>query len=341
MIVNPDEKKLTMPFLRSVIPVVIEEALTESGGGHALLYARDVRATIESWYPELPYDWRRRYRMICLVMLELGSREDIEPGSPSSEQGPGFGMNFYTKGKGGLLLQTESSERLNQIRLTDVRAFMNEFPELGDFDDVQRYGRGCRLQCCRNRNPWVKVRVGRFLHLVLNAGLLAEFEGCLQQAGNRTIRESYLKVYRFHLFCNGEEGSPVVTENYGREVDFSRRFEKEADLERVIIDQWENIPHLDGYEFYESQKWAARDSRLDILAKATDGSGWLVIELKKGVASIDALGQLSRYMGHVCETKKLPGQMVRGAIVAAACDKQLEIALKVHANIDFIRYTDF
>ena len=75
--------------------------------------------------------------------------------------------------------------------------------------------------------------------------------------------------------------------------------------------------------------------RIDVLAR--DASGRLVaIELKVGVASRDAIGQLQSYMGAL--QVQYPGIIVRGILVAASLDDKAEAALSVARNIQFWSY---
>ena len=75
--------------------------------------------------------------------------------------------------------------------------------------------------------------------------------------------------------------------------------------------------------------------RIDILAQ--DGRGSLVpIELKLGVASREAVGQLQSYMGALQD--KNPKRFVRGILVALSLDAGAEAALRVARDIQFISY---
>ena len=75
--------------------------------------------------------------------------------------------------------------------------------------------------------------------------------------------------------------------------------------------------------------------RIDLLAK--DGMNRLVaIELKLGVATRDAVGQLQSYMGAL--QKAEPDTFVRGILVAASLDAGGEAALRVARDIRFFSY---
>tara|TARA_B100001105_G_scaffold177865_1_gene143399 strand:+ start:7562 stop:8113 length:552 start_codon:yes stop_codon:yes gene_type:complete len=71
--------------------------------------------------------------------------------------------------------------------------------------------------------------------------------------------------------------------------------------------------------------------RIDILAR---GDGVLfVIEVKRGVATREAVGQLQAYVGHMMTAE--PGMKVRGILVAADLDAHARAALFATPTIDF------
>jgi RecB family endonuclease NucS len=76
--------------------------------------------------------------------------------------------------------------------------------------------------------------------------------------------------------------------------------------------------------------------RIDLLAKDKD-ENLIVIELKLGVATRDAIGQLQSYMGAVQSAN--PENFVRGILVAAALDQGADAALSVARDISFTSYT--
>ena len=74
------------------------------------------------------------------------------------------------------------------------------------------------------------------------------------------------------------------------------------------------------------------------MAISNDEKEILVIELKKGRASDDVVGQVQRYMGFVKEELCVRGQKVKGVIIALEDDIRIRRALSVAQNIDFYRY---
>jgi len=75
--------------------------------------------------------------------------------------------------------------------------------------------------------------------------------------------------------------------------------------------------------------------RIDILAKHQNGT-LIVVELKRGVATRDAISQLQSYMGAIYQEHNAP---VRGVLVAADLDAGALSALSVAHNILFRKYS--
>jgi restriction system protein len=63
-----------------------------------------------------------------------------------------------------------------------------------------------------------------------------------------------------------------------------------------------------------------------------------VVELKKGRASDNVVGQIQRYMGYVLEELAEEHQTVKGIIIALEDDNRIKRALAVAQNIEFYRY---
>ena len=75
--------------------------------------------------------------------------------------------------------------------------------------------------------------------------------------------------------------------------------------------------------------------RIDILARDALG-GLVVIELKLGTATREAVGQLQSYMGAL--QVENPDTFIRGVLVAASLDAGSEAALRMARDIEFTSY---
>jgi len=122
-------------------------------------------------------------------------------------------------------------------------------------------------------------------------------------------------------------------------------FVLEKHLEDFLVANWAQTELAVKYDIVTDddgeiigQQYPTDTGPIDILAIAKDGSGYLVVELKRAKASDAVVGQIQRYMGFVKAEIATPGQTVRGAIVALEPDLRLERALSVAPDIEFYRY---
>ena len=116
----------------------------------------------------------------------------------------------------------------------------------------------------------------------------------------------------------------------------------EKHLEDYIIKNWINIELNKDYDIHvENNKLCTQyqtgSGPLDILAIKKDKSEFLVIELKKGRASDQVMGQIQRYMGYI-KNNLAKDKNVKGLIIALEDDKNLRDALSVAPNIQFMKY---
>lgn len=109
-----------------------------------------------------------------------------------------------------------------------------------------------------------------------------------------------------------------------------------APLERDIQNFLERNPSALGEPLtIIGKEYPVPFGRIDLLA--TDANeNIVVIELKLGVASRDAIGQLQSYMGSIQSSH--PDKFVRGILVAAGLDQGADAALRVARDIDFTAY---
>lgn len=121
-------------------------------------------------------------------------------------------------------------------------------------------------------------------------------------------------------------------------------FALEKHLEDFLIKNWKHTILGKKYDVYKvddelvGQQYPTDTGNIDILAISKDHKEILVIELKKGRASDNVVGQIQRYMGYVQEELLEDGQTVRGAIIALEDDLRIKRALSVVNNIDFYKY---
>jgi restriction system protein len=140
------------------------------------------------------------------------------------------------------------------------------------------------------------------------------------------------------------QGKSVATEEVDNEllVDPPTIFAMEKYLEEFLFSNWPNTELGKKYDLYSSEETSGRQVStdagiIDLLAISKDQNEYLVIELKRGRASDEVVGQVTRYMGYM-QTVASPGQRVKGLIIALEDDSRIQHSLRVVPNVDFYKY---
>jgi len=121
-------------------------------------------------------------------------------------------------------------------------------------------------------------------------------------------------------------------------------FALEKHLEDFLVKNWKQTELGKHYDIYEEEgelvgkQYPTDTGPIDILAISKDKKTILVVELKKGRASDNVVGQVQRYMGFALETLAEKNQQVKGVIIALEDDLRIKRALSVTNNIEFYRY---
>lgn len=121
-------------------------------------------------------------------------------------------------------------------------------------------------------------------------------------------------------------------------------FALEKHLEDFLVANWSSTELGREYDIYSDdgeivgQQYQSDTGPIDILAISKDKKTLLVVELKRGRASDNVVGQIQRYMGYVKDELCEQGQNVKGIIIALEDDLRIRRALSVATNIDFYRY---
>lgn len=143
------------------------------------------------------------------------------------------------------------------------------------------------------------------------------------------------------LTGTGASPDPIVSRD--PLIENASNFVMERHLEDFLVENW-NQTELGGkYDIYVEdgemvgQQYQTDTGPIDVLAISKDKKVLLVVELKKGRASDNVVGQTLRYMGYVTELAEA-GQEVRGAIIALEDDPRLRRAIQMTPAIDFYRY---
>jgi len=123
------------------------------------------------------------------------------------------------------------------------------------------------------------------------------------------------------------------------------RFRWEEQLEDYLVENWDTTSLASSLDILtddegdiSGQQYRTEVGPIDILCKNKDGSGYTVVELKRGQTGDDTVGQVARYMGWVKKKLAKNGQMVRGLIICRDADEKLMTALEVVPNVDVFTY---
>jgi restriction system protein len=127
-------------------------------------------------------------------------------------------------------------------------------------------------------------------------------------------------------------------------IEDATAFALEKHLEDFLVANWAQTELGKTHDIFAEegetvgQQYQSDTGPIDILAVSKDKKELLVIELKKGKASDNVVGQIQRYMGFVKDMLAEDGQNVRGIIIALEDDVRIRRALSVAQNIEFFRY---
>ena len=143
------------------------------------------------------------------------------------------------------------------------------------------------------------------------------------------------------LTGTGASPDPIVSRD--PLIENASNFVMERHLEDFLVENWDQTELGAKYDIYiedgemVGQQYQTDTGPIDVLAISKDKKVLLVVELKKGRASDNVVGQTLRYMGYVTELAEA-GQEVRGAIIALEDDPRLRHAIQMTPAIDFYRY---
>jgi hypothetical protein len=117
------------------------------------------------------------------------------------------------------------------------------------------------------------------------------------------------------------------------------RVSLEQYLEDLLAEQWRTLPWADQLEYIDRQVICGKLDRIDILARDRTSGDYVVIELKRDQGDDEVVGQVSRYMGWIKQSRAdHEGVSVRGIIVAHDATDRLRSAVLPHPNITLYTY---
>jgi restriction system protein len=172
----------------------------------------------------------------------------------------------------------------------------------------------------------------------------AEMSDALRNSTGSIGTTSEITNYATELeeLIGGKKPSVIVSTD--ETIEDPTVFALEKHLEDFLVANWKQTELGKNYDIYEEggdligKQYPTDTGFIDILAISKDKKELLIIELKKGRASDNVVGQIQRYMGYVLEELAEEEQTVKGIIIALEEDNRIRRALAVAPNIEFYRY---
>lgn len=172
----------------------------------------------------------------------------------------------------------------------------------------------------------------------------AEMSDALRNSTGSIGTTSEITNYATELeeLIGGKKPSVIVSTD--ETVEDPTVFALEKHLEDFLVANWKQTELGKNYDIYEEggdligKQYPTDTGFIDILAISKDKKELLIVELKKGRASDNVVGQIQRYMGYVLEELAENSQTVKGIIIALEDDNRIRRALAVAPNIEFYRY---
>lgn len=120
-------------------------------------------------------------------------------------------------------------------------------------------------------------------------------------------------------------------------------FAMEQYLEEFIEANFGRIDFGRPLELYQDEEHSGRQyptsvGNIDLLAREKETGNFIVIELKKGRSSDQAVAQTLRYMGWVQDNLAEAQSTVKGVIIAKEADDRIKYALRVIPNVELYTY---
>ncbi|GAB1449108.1 hypothetical protein MASR2M44_21310 [Bacteroidota bacterium] len=172
----------------------------------------------------------------------------------------------------------------------------------------------------------------------------AEMSDALRNSTGSIGTTSEITIYATELeeLIGGKKPSVIVSTD--ETIEDPTVFALEKHLEDFLVANWKQTELGKNYDIYEEggdligKQYPTDTGFIDILAISKDKKDLLIVELKKGRASDNVVGQIQRYMGYVLEELAENGQTLKGIIIALEDDNRIRRALAVAPNIEFYRY---
>lgn len=131
-----------------------------------------------------------------------------------------------------------------------------------------------------------------------------------------------------HLVVQREHILPTIAKlaefdhsvlDLGRSTRDHSGFSTEYDIQRELLNRWNETPFADRYDVFQDEfpvDGGLTSRRIDILARDRTNGNWLIIELKRAEAKLDAIFQLEDYLRALGSKDQFAFGELKGALIA-------------------------
>jgi hypothetical protein len=171
---------------------------------------------------------------------------------------------------------------------------------------------------------------GKYHEQFLTRGLPFTFEKRNKGAGHLVVsREHVLPTLR----ALGEFDHSVL--DLGRVERNHSGFATEYEIQRAILNQWRETPFATSHVIVQDEypvDGGLNSRRIDVLAQSPESGDWLVIEIKRAEANLDAVRQVEEYLLALGKKDEFAFGKLEGVLIA----ERISVAVRdaaLHAGI--------
>tara|TARA_B100000579_G_scaffold92632_1_gene73224 strand:- start:357 stop:1244 length:888 start_codon:yes stop_codon:yes gene_type:complete len=173
----------------------------------------------------------------------------------------------------------------------------------------------------------------------LGIGSIIDFLDQVQTMHGNAIEFKLVVKDAKDIFSHAINSNEVIATQENEIIMPPSSFVLEKHLEDYLCKNWGNTVFGRDFNIYENgRQYQTNTGPMDILAQRKDEKEFLVLELKRDMASDAVVGQTLSYMGYVKEHLAINEEKVSGCIIATKADQRLRNALTSVDNIDFYEY---
>ena len=173
----------------------------------------------------------------------------------------------------------------------------------------------------------------------LGIGSIIDFLDQVQTMHGNAIEFKLVVKDAKDIFSHAINSNEVIATQENEIIMPPSSFVLEKHLEDYLCKNWGKTVFGRDFNIYENgRQYQTNTGPMDILAQRKDEKEFLVLELKRDMASDAVVGQTLSYMGYVKEHLAIKEEKVSGCIIATKADQRLRNALTSVDNIDFYEY---